>query len=77
MKFILFIAITVSLWYAMRWMQQAEATRRARQQRSAAAPRARKTIQATDMTRCARCGTYVPVNLLSACGRADCPILVR
>ena len=77
MKFLIFIIITVSLWYVMRWMQQAEVTRRARQQRSASPPHARKAMKATDMTRCARCDTYIPVNSASACARTDCPIALR
>lgn len=77
MKFLVFIAILVSGWYVMRWMQQAEVERRLRAGRSAgrrtgkaAQPR---QMRATDTVVCPRCGTYVPSEFPSACDRRDCP----
>jgi hypothetical protein len=77
MKFLVFIAILVSAWYVMRWMQQAEVERRVRADRAAhrrtgAPPRARQ-VRATDTVACARCGTYVPSEFPTACDRRDCP----
>jgi hypothetical protein len=74
MKFLLFISIVVSLWYVMRWIQQAEQSRRLREDRSAGrAHAARRAMRATDTIICPRCGTYVPAEFPSACARTDCP----
>ena len=77
MKFLVFIAILVSAWYVMRWMQQFEVERRLRAERAAhrrtgAQPRARP-VRATDTVVCSRCGTYVPSEFPTACDRRDCP----
>jgi len=75
MKFFVFLAIVVSLWYVMRWFQQAETERRLRQSRSSdrAKRTARKVARATDTIVCVRCGAYVPADHPTACERSDCP----
>jgi hypothetical protein len=77
MKFLVFIAILLSAWYVMRWLQQAEIERRLRAERAAnrrtgAAPRARQ-VRTTDTIVCSRCGTYVPSEFPTACDRPGCP----
>lgn len=80
MKFLVFITLLVSAWYVMRWLQQFEAERRLRSQRSAgqrptdrgrAGPE--RTMRATDTILCSRCGAYVPSDFPTACDRAGCP----
>jgi hypothetical protein len=66
-KLFVFLIAVVSIWYVMRWVQQVEAGRRVREFRSAT------QLRATDTVICERCGTYVPANSLTACGRRDCP----
>jgi len=78
MKFLVFIAILVSAWYVMRWMQNVEVERRLRAERAAyrstgAHPRARR-VRTTDTIACSRCGTYVPSEFPTACDRRDCPL---
>lgn len=68
MKFFVFIAIVVSVWYIMQWMQRVEASRRHEVQR-----RSGKLARATDTIACPRCGTYVPADFPTACDRRDCP----
>lgn len=77
MKFLVFIAILVSAWYVMRWMQQAEVERRVRadratDRRTGAQQQARR-VRTTDTVACPRCGTYVPTEFPTACDRRDCP----
>ena len=77
MKFLVFIAILVSAWYVMRWMQNAEVERRVRAERAThrragAQPRGRQ-VRATDTVVCSRCGAYVPTEFPTACDRRDCP----
>ena len=67
MKFFVFLAAIISIWYVMRWVQQAENGRRMREFRSAT------SLGATETVICERCGTYVPANNQTACGRNDCP----
>ncbi len=67
MKFLVFIAAIVSIWYVMRWIRQAETTHRAQQARQA------PKLGATDTVVCSRCAIYVPANHLTACSRRDCP----
>ncbi len=77
MKFLVFIAILVSAWYVMRWLQNAEVERRVRAERAAdrrtgKAPQARQ-MRATDTVLCSRCGAYVPSEFPTACDRKGCP----
>ncbi len=77
MKFLVFIVLTVSLWYVMGWVQQQIAAGRKLQQRRSGGRQTgadtRKAMRATDTVVCSRCGTYVPADFPTACGRADCP----
>jgi hypothetical protein len=76
MKLFVFLAIVVSLWYVMRWLQQAEVNRRVRQNRSndnSKRSSFRNTTRATDTIVCPRCGAYVPAEFPTACDRSDCP----
>jgi len=76
MKFLVFLAIVISIWYAMRWLQQAEVNRRVRQNQSNDNSRStmfRKSARATDTVVCSRCGAYVPAEFPTACSRGDCP----
>ncbi len=72
MKFFVFIAIVVSVWYVMQWFQRAEMPRRMNRQRpnGKAGPRA---VRATDTIACNRCGVYVPADFPTACERKGCP----
>ncbi len=77
MKFFVFIAIVVSLWYVMRWVQQ-ESARRLRDRdrprpQGRSTDRQRPAPRATDLTACPRCGSYVPAEFPVSCGRRDCP----
>lgn len=77
MKFLVFIAILVSAWYVMRWMQQAEVERRVRADRATyrrtGAQQQARRVRTTDTVACPRCGTYVPTEFPTACDRRDCP----
>jgi hypothetical protein len=76
MKFLVFIAILVSAWYVMRWMQNAEVERRVRARtgdRPTRKPGQARQMRATDTTLCSRCGAYVPSEFPTACERKDCP----
>lgn len=73
MKFFVFIALVVSLWYVMRWIQQAEAARRLHARDRSAGSRQGTMTRATDMKDCPRCGAYVPAEFPTSCGRQDCP----
>ena len=76
MKFLVFIAILVTAWYVMRWLQNAEVERRVRartaDRRTGKAPQARQ-MRATDTIPCSRCGAYVPSEFPTACDRSGCP----
>ena len=76
MKFLVFIAILVTAWYVMRWLQNAEVERRVRARtadlRTGKAPKARQ-MRATDTIPCSRCGAYVPSEFPTACDRSGCP----
>lgn len=77
MKFFVFIAILVTAWYVLRWMQNAEVERRVRAERRAYsraghAPKGRQ-VRATDTIVCSRCGAYVPAEFPTACDRKGCP----
>ena len=56
MKFFVFIAIVVSLWYVMRWIQQAEAARRLHTRDRARPARGQQNTmtRTTDMKACSR-----------------------
>jgi hypothetical protein len=74
MKYLVFIVIVVFIWYAMRWTQQAEVSRRLNEERS----KDRKTSQkraagAVETIICSRCRAYIPANSPTACDRGDCP----
>jgi hypothetical protein len=88
MKFLVFLAVIVAIWYGARWFRNSTAIPRQRQtgqrqpgQRQAGgqrpnpyAPDGRKSVpRAMDTILCARCGTYVPADFPTACGRKDCP----
>lgn len=77
MKFFVFIAILVTAWYVMRWMQNAEVERRVRAERAAYRRTGKATpprqMRATDTILCSRCGAYVPSEFPTACDRKGCP----
>ncbi len=75
MKLIVFIALLVSFWYGMRWVQNAGAAlMREREARRRAAAGERPRVQrATDLVACPHCGSYIPAEFPSSCGRRDCP----
>jgi uncharacterized protein len=76
MKFLVFIVLVVSLWYVMRWIQEAAVSRRVDQRsadRATGSPRQQTVPRATDMKACSRCGAYVPAEFPTSCGRQDCP----
>ncbi len=79
MKFLLFLLIILAVWYGMRWLQQAEVSRRLNEQRAddrRAGRKTKRTARAVDTIACPRCGSYVPANNATACNRGDCPFPV-
>ena len=77
MKFLVFIALTISAWYVMGWIQQTMAAGRKLNRQSPADRQTggqdRTAMRATDTVVCSRCGTYVPADFPTACSRNDCP----
>jgi hypothetical protein len=73
MKFFLFIALVVTGWYVLGWVQQQVDAGRKAQQRRSRVDQPRRHDRATDTTVCSRCGAYVPADFPTACARADCP----
>jgi uncharacterized protein len=79
-KLLLLIFILLIAWYGVRFVtrigQLHHAMRRAAQQATANAQRARgprQAIVAEDLVKCRVCGAFVPAKSATRCGRADCP----
>ena len=72
MKLFEFVVAIVLIWFVLRTIQQGQAVR-AREGRKPPPPPSAAAVNATETTRCARCGVYVPAGSATACGRADCP----
>jgi hypothetical protein len=74
MKYLLFIVIVVFIWYAMRWAQQAELSRRLNEERFKDRKTSQKrTSRAVETIICSNCRAYIPANSPTACNRGDCP----
>lgn len=73
MKFFVFIAILVTLWSVMRWVQQVMQVGRLRQAGGRSRTNRRAVPKATDLIACKRCGSYVAAEFPVSCGRNDCP----
>jgi hypothetical protein len=74
-KLLLIVIVVAIVWFAFRYVSRVEAVRRAvraevERRRRAQKPR---TLEAEDLVKCARCGTFVAARSAAACGRPDCP----
>jgi len=72
MKLLELVVGIVLIWFVLRTIQQGQAVR-VRETRKAAPPPSAAAPKASETTRCARCGVYVPADHATACQRADCP----
>ena len=73
MKFFLFIALVVTGWYLLGWVQQQIDAGRKLHERRSGRPPSRAHDRATDTVICSRCGAYVPADFPTACSRKECP----
>jgi hypothetical protein len=75
-KLLLFALLVAVVWFGYRYVNRVEEIRRAVREevrRRQSPGRRSATIEAEDLVKCSRCGTYVAARGAGSCGRPDCP----
>jgi hypothetical protein len=76
-KLLVLILIIAVIWYGFKWVTEVDRDRRRKVKEEKQAAKAERSgpaqVDAHDMVKCPRCGTFVAPASARNCGREDCP----
>lgn len=72
-KLLVLVAVVAVIWFAFRRPQPAVRRAPSEPELQPGVPPDARVVQAEDLVRCPRCGTYVAPRNPVSCGRSECP----